>query len=86
MNNSADKQATNPGDAGDASGQSEGYEGPRLKHKQVAEYEAGIPMDQVASRLMLPQLPERFYEYMKIKGRVLAAPVDPNQAEQFLTH
>ena len=43
-------------------------------------------MDQVASRLMLPQLPVRFYEYMKIKGRVLAAPVDPKQVGQFLTH
>ena len=43
-------------------------------------------MYQVASRLMLPQLPVRFYEYMKIKGRVLAAPVDPKEVAQFLTH
>ena len=43
-------------------------------------------MDQVASRLTLPQLPGRFYECMKIKQRVLAAPVDPKQVGQFLTH
>ena len=83
VNNTVDKQATN---AGDGRGQSEAYEGPSLENKQAAEYEAGTLMKQVASRRMLRQLPVRFYEYMKIKGRVLAAPVDPKQVAQFLTH
>ena len=83
VNNSADKRAPK---AGDASGPSQGSQGLRLKHKQAAEYEAGTLMDQVASRLMLPQLPVHFYEYMKIKARVLVAPVHPKQVGQFLTH
>ena len=57
LNNSEDKPVTN---AADASGQSEGSEDPRLKNKQATEYEAVTLMDQVASRLMLPQLPVRF--------------------------
>ena len=56
-NNRADKQGTN---AAHNRGQSEGSVGPRLKNKQGAEYEAGTPMHQVGSRLMLPQMPVRF--------------------------
>ena len=49
VNNSADKQ---PGNASDASSQSEGSEGPRWKSKQAVEYDAGILIYQVASKLM----------------------------------
>ena len=82
-NDRAVKEGTNPGDA---SGQSECSEGPRLNHKQGAGYEAGTPMDQVASNLMWPQLPEGFYESMTFKGMVLAATVYPTEVVQFLPH
>ena len=57
-----------------------------MKYKQGIEYEAGTHMDQVANRLMLPQLCICFHEYMNNKGRVLAGTEDPKQVPQLLTH
>jgi len=52
---------------------------PILQNKQAAEYEEGIPMNKLASKLMIPQLPGRFYEYLKLSKRLSAVPVHPLQ-------
>ena len=59
---------------------------PILQNKQAAEDQEGTLMNELASKLMIPQLPGRFYEYLKLSKRLSAAPVHPLQIGQFLTH
>jgi len=46
---------------------------PRFRGKQGSDRPKGIPMCKVAERLMVPELPQQFYEYLRVKAGL---PVD----------